>query len=398
MIISYDVKFASKSHRMKVLLLCDYPLDASEINGGVSAASYNLVQSLLEHTDVTIVVAGFWPGHESSQIGVIEKRRLTVVRCPPQRALAHFRDFGRERMMFQSIIDTHRPDVVHAQGEGIYASVAVNSGRPNVYTIHGIRLKELGMERAQLGAVRHWLRASLVKRHHSKATNIIAINQYTRDAINGLHNARVWTIQNPVSTEFFGENWSNERQPGRLLQVGGVRARKDIPTLVSAVDIINRRGLPVALDIVGPNDESLAEVQAIIERQRLGRLVQIHGLVDAVTLMSLYESADVFVLSSIEESSPISIVQAMAAGLPVVATDVGGIREMMKDGATGLLCPAGDANTLAEKLSTVIENRVTRRSFSAEGRRLAEAEWSSRSVAEQTLAVYAAIGSSAGNP
>lgn len=376
---------------MKVLLLCDYPLEASEIDGGVSAASYNLVQNLLEHTDTTIVVAGFWPAFRESKTLQIDRGRLTIVRCPPQRALAHFRNFGAERRIFRRLLAAHRPDVVHAQGEGIYASVAVSSGIPCVYTIHGIRLKELGMERRALGPFRYFLRTRLIKKHHEKATNIIAINQYTREQIDGLHRAKVWTIRNAVSAEFFTANWSQEKQPGRLLQVGGVRVRKDIPTLLSAVELLHRRGLPVALDVVGPNDESAPDVEQMIESRGLRDVVRIRGLVDARTLLSLYQSADIFVLSSVEESSPISIVQAMAAGLPVVATDVGGISEMLTDGVSGSLFSVGDAEGLAERLARLIQDRVLRNKFSDAGRRIAEVDWSSRAVAIQTRSVYDAI-------
>lgn len=377
---------------MKVLMLCDYPLTPSDINGGVAAAGYNLVHALLETTDMEIVVAGFWPGFDEPNPKVIEQDRLRIIRCPAVAPRAHLRNYRKERKLFDKIVRDEIPDIVHAQGEGIYASVAVNSGLPSVYTIHGIRLKELEMTRAEIGLASYFLRTRLIRKHHAKATDIVAINRYTEKAIEDVHSARVRIIHNAVDEVFFGLYSDAEKPAGRLLQVGGVRSRKDIPTLLRAVAAIHEQGLPVSLDVVGPNDDdSLSEAEKFIYDQELSEIVRIRGLVSASELEELYASADIFVMSSVEESSPIAIVQAMAAGLPVISTEVGGISEMVADSENSFLVSPGEWGLMAEKLGMLINDRQLRSSFSAKSRKLALDDWSTKSVARKTYEMYKEI-------
>ena len=75
-----------------------------------------------------------------------------------------------------------------------------------------------------------------------------------------------------------------------------------------------------------------------------------------------------FVLSSRSEGFPVSILEAMAAGLPVVATDVGGVAEAVENGETGFLVPAADPGALARALERLVSNAVLRRRMGAAGR------------------------------
>ncbi len=305
---------------------------------------------------------------------------------------AHLRGFRIERKIFSGFFRDEKPDIVHAQGEGIYASLAVNSGYPNVYTIHGLRLKELQMQKSEIGIWRYLLYSRLITQHHRKATNIVAINRYTEKEIEDLHDSRVWMINNAVDECFFGLYSSEETVPGNLLQVGGVRPRKDLITCLTAVKILHDRDVPVKMNIVGPNDQDpLVQVRKYIEEHNLAEVVQIHGLVSAADLDKFYRQADIFVLSSIEESSPIAIVQAMGAGKPIVSTHVGGISEMVEDKKNSFLVDAGDAPALADKIEALILDRDLRCCFSIASRELAVAEWSSKAVAIKTYEMYKEI-------
>ncbi len=103
---------------------------------------------------------------------------------------------------------------------------------------------------------------------------------------------------------------------------------------------------------------------------------------------ALLQRAHIACLPSYREGLPKSLLEAAAAGLPIVATDVPGCREAVRDGDNGLLVPPRDPEALAAALRRLIEDSDLRRRFGAAGRRRAETEFASSIVVEQTLALY----------
>ena len=374
---------------MKVMMVSEYPADASAIEGGVAAAAFNLVNALIEFTDIDVTVLTFDRNHEGKDASVVQNGRLKIITCPMKKKYGLLRNFHFERRQFDHWFQSENPDVVHAQSEGLYASMAVGSAAPSVYTIHGIRLKELELNRPRIGFVRYVLGTRMIRNHHRAARHIVVINEYTRAEIDGLHTANVRLIHNAVDSHFFDLYDRDNTAPGRLLQVGGVRVRKDVKTAIKAVAKLREQGVDVVLDIVGPNEERLmGDTQNLIDTNHIKDSVHIHGMVSAEALDDYYCNADVVTMSSIEESSPISIVQGMAAGKPIVSTDVGGIREMLDEGVNGFLVPAGDHEALGERVSRLVTNRTLRSEFASASRQIALDEWSTRAVALKTYEMY----------
>jgi len=374
---------------MKVLMLCDYPYGASEIFGGTSSAAYHLVQSLLKHTDIGVTTFSFWPGCKAKEFREDAGGRLRIHRLPRNEKMRGLINYAPMRRQFRQVVGREKPDILHAQGEGIYASIAVNSDLPNVFTVHGVRLRELDMQRAEIGSIRYFLRSRLIKDCHRKATNVIAINQYTKDYIDKYTGLASHIIRNAISEDFFQLYSPGEVEPGRILLVGGIRRRKDILTALRAFKQVLAKGTSARMSITGPEEEGYTdEVRRFIAENDLAEQVTVHGLVSIEALHDIYRSADVFLLSSREESSPISIVEAMGAGKPIVSTDVGGIAETVAEGRNGLLVQPRDHTGLAQALVKIIRDRELRDKMGAESHRLAVAEWSAKYVALKTFQLY----------
>ncbi len=143
------------------------------------------------------------------------------------------------------------------------------------------------------------------------------------------------------------------------------------------------------------------ELEGALSRQirglRLDRRVILTGFRSDVP--SLLKGLDLFVMSSVAEGLGTSVLDAMAAGLPVVGTRAGGIPESVVDGETGLLAPPGDAPALARAIADLLQDTATRRAFGAAGRRRARALFSAGRMVDETAAVYAAVaGASAAAP
>lgn len=140
------------------------------------------------------------------------------------------------------------------------------------------------------------------------------------------------------------------------------------------------------------------------ERARLEALAAELGVADRVEFLghctdmpALMAGADLVVLPSLYEGLPLSLAEAMAAGRPVVATDVGGTREIVADGRTGLLVPPGDPTALAAAISTVARDRSLAAAFGAAGRRRVEQRFGADVMAARTQRLYAHLLERAGH-
>jgi glycosyltransferase involved in cell wall biosynthesis len=166
-----------------------------------------------------------------------------------------------------------------------------------------------------------------------------------------------------------------------LVAIGNLYPVKDHATLVRAAARLPL--VHVAIAGRGPEEPRLRELAAELGVEKRVRLL---GLRDDIA--SLLGAADVLVHPSRSEGLPLAILEAMAAGLPVVATRVGGIPEAVADGETGLLVPAADPEALAAALAGLLERPEERSRLGQAGRRRAEREFSVEAMRDRYAAVY----------
>jgi len=162
----------------------------------------------------------------------------------------------------------------------------------------------------------------------------------------------------------------HDRATPRLIAVGRLKAPKDFLTLIRAFAALPEESFEALIVGDGPDR---AVLEAEIGRLGLDGRVRLAG--ERSDVPALLADSDVFVLSSRSEGLPVSVLEAMAAELPVVASDVGGLAELVVDGETGILVPPGDAPALAAALGRLIEDRALRRALGAGGRARAEARF-----------------------
>ena len=177
-----------------------------------------------------------------------------------------------------------------------------------------------------------------------------------------------------------------EKRSGlRILTVSRLIARKGLDTLIRALGRSGNEDL--SLDIAGEGPEGAA-LRGLARACGVADRVRFHGFVDRGGLESLYVNADIFVLASLAESCSMALLEAMAAGLPLVATRVGGNVELVRDGTNGLLFKAQSVEELHTALRTLVSNPALRRRFAVANRELAREQFSWRAVARRYEAIF----------
>jgi glycosyltransferase involved in cell wall biosynthesis len=240
-------------------------------------------------------------------------------------------------------------DIIHGNWSvpGLIAAIAARMrGRPAITTVRGTDVNRA--ERSLL--FRLFLKSTLMLNRY-----IVVVSEEMRDSLCGrfpLWADRIVFIPNGVSVEGAGSR-PPFRSPMRLLTVGSLIRPKRIETLLSALSQIQHI-VNVSLRIVGEGPER-DNLEEIANRLSIREYVEFAGSVPPEEVERHLQWADIFVFASESEGRPNVILEAMAAGLPVVATDIPGVRELLGADA-GLLFSVGDAPALVRCIRTLISD------------------------------------------
>lgn len=194
----------------------------------------------------------------------------------------------------------------------------------------------------------------------------------------GVDSARITVIPPGVDLDQWPKPRSKDTMtPARILFVGADLARKGGETLLHAFDSSLQERCELHL------------VTKSAVEPRPGVHVYRDVSPNSDLLKRLYATADLFVLPTLADCFPLVIQEAMAAGLPVIATDVGAIREAVCDGQTGFLVPPGDARALGAALDALVGDAARRRTMGIQGRMLSEQRFDSATNVHRILSIMA---------
>ncbi len=278
-----------------------------------------------------------------------------------------------------SLLRREKVDVIHAHQYGPFfygATARLLAPRP------GLVMTEHGRSFPDPPRRKHFLFNRAVLR---RGDRIIAVGEDVRRALidnEGFPAGRVEVVYNGTDTGSFAESARHRESVRReigvgagdlvLMQVARLDPIKDHATAVRAVGRVAERRGDVRLVIVGDG----AEAGPIDELTRsLGLGAHVLRLGTRTDVSRLIGAADVVLLTSRSEGIPLTLLEGMAAGLPVVATRVGGIPEVVVEGETGLLAPVGDVDALAARILRLAEDRDLRGRLGRAGRERARASF-----------------------
>lgn len=196
-------------------------------------------------------------------------------------------------------------------------------------------------------------------------------------------------IPNGIDPELFSPpSERRTRKVTRLITVARLLERKGIQTILEAC--ARPTVLPVELTIVGTGPYE-SELRAMVRDFALEDRVRFLGFVPNEELPDHYRRSDIFVLPSETESFGLVFAEAMSCGLPIAASNVGGIPETVRDGVDGLLCPPGEPLSLRENILRLISNVDTRKEISYFQRERILERYSWEQIAARYADVYRAV-------
>jgi glycosyltransferase involved in cell wall biosynthesis len=355
----------------------------------VTSWNETLASALAKEPDTEVY---FFTICKGSQTQVVKKGRLTVMYYAVSRWANAATGFAWTAMAARRFLREIQPDLIHGIGtEHIWATVAVGSKSPHVITIHGILNKfnectQPGMfSRDRYFA--YWERRAI-----QEARQIICISPYVREMLAEFGaRSRTYSVENPVNDRFYS-TVSQPEKSRRIVFVGDTGKRKGLITLIQALGKLKSAGRfsNWHLDIVGPSVPGAyhESVMASIQQFGLQSQVTFSGVRLPDAMAEMYAGSSIFVLPSGQETAPMSIGEAMACGLPVIATRIAGVPHMVAHEKSGYLVEVNDADGLAESLSRLIDDPGLRHKMGREGANIAAARWRPEEIAHQTVCVY----------
>ena len=276
-------------------------------------------------------------------------------------------------------------DIVHGQGtERDCAVAAILSGKPSVLTIHGNM--RVHAKRNKNG---HWLYyriASLLEAIClSRCDGVVAISRYTKDLVKGL-SPRTWLLPNAVDRRYFDITPAPPVVP-HILFVGSIDERKNPLGLIRACEPLLRAG-ECTLAIAGQGDQDHPYVKEAFALAKKIPGIEMLGFIGRDELGSQFEKCSLVVLPTFEDNCPMVILEAMAAGLPVAASRVGGVPDLITHESNGLMFDPHDQQDMRACLERLVRSPETLARFGQQARIKAHAQFHPKVIAEEHLKIF----------
>jgi glycosyltransferase involved in cell wall biosynthesis len=283
------------------------------------------------------------------------------------------------------VLDDIGPDLVHSHGtESTYSLTAVSSGYPHLVSLQGIISELFQVNRNLRYRVVRKLEEETIKRGHY----FVAKTKFAAEFIRSI-NARsvVFRIENAMSEIFFSVK--RRQTIGRtILYVGSIIKEKGIEDLLDSLSGVGECQLMV---IGRGKPHYIRYLEQKAERLGIRQRITWLGARTSEEIAARLSDVSLLVLPSHMENSPNVVSEAMCVGVPVVATNVGGIPDLIQDGGNGILVPPNNSMALAKAIGHLLDNPAKAVTMGELGRLEAQKRFSPQRAANKTMQAYREI-------
>jgi glycosyltransferase involved in cell wall biosynthesis len=377
---------------MHIVQIGSYPISAECIHGGVEASVYGVVQELAKnHTMDVFDVPRLGEKDRVERYGNLTIHRYANPGTHNKDAVLRLKEMVRD-------IVALGPKVCHIHGTGVISKELYfalrHHGLPVMVTVHGLlreEKKQALLRKPSLKTLYQYIVQSRDERTMLNATpRVIVDTAYVEDMLQhyGLkHVPEMHVIPQGIDETFY--SISCNPKSNMILCVGAIAPRKGHIYTVEMFERLRAKGIDAKLRIIGSlADKAYYELlQQKIAANPYASDISLEANLPRKELLKAYSEAKLFVLHSREESQGIVFAEAMATGLPVVATKIGGIPYVVADGRSGLLCPYGDVDVMAQNAELLLTDDAQWKEYSKEAREIAKG-YSWGDIANRILRLY----------
>ena len=382
---------------MNIIQVGSYPLSADCIHGGVESSVYGLTQALVRsgHTVDVFDYPRIGGNDASERNGLLTIHRYANTGKHNEDAMQR----GKE--IFRDIVALH-PNAVHVHGTGklsgaIYEA-AQNYGIPVVLTVHGLLHEEKKQALRRKLSLKHLYQYIVQTRSEmdvlNRASRIIVDTPYVERMLTKYQQKgklvqlpEIYVIPQGISAAYY--DLSCAKESNTILSIGSISPRKGHLYTIKMFNVLREKGVKAKLRIIGSfaDNNYYALLTKAIQESPYCTDIRLETNVSQEELFAAYKSAKLFVLHSQEESQGIVFAEAMATGMPIVATNVGGIPYVVESGKSGLLCDFGETRSMAEMVERLLTDQQLWNSFSQYAQTTARKyDWSF--IVKQILQLY----------
>ena len=279
-----------------------------------------------------------------------------------------------------------KPDIVHGQGTELDCAIsAVFGGYPNVLTVHGNMRLIAQMHHARPFSFL-WLAAQLERFTLPRTNGVVCITHYTRRAVGDLA-PRTWVVPNAVDESFFNvQAVPDATALPTGLCVGAICHRKNQNNFIRALDpLAKKRRFKITFLGQAADDAYGREfLQLIKERPWCEHA----GFANRESLKDHFRRASFMVLPTLEDNCPMVVLESMAAGIPVLASRVGGVPELIEPEKTGLFCEPQSPESFCQGVARLLDNPEFSRELAAAAKAAAHKRFHPNAIAFRHLEIY----------
>lgn len=327
----------------------------------------------------TLLVGGLPEKDESDSLHILEEYGVKPLLIPEMKRIPNFRSDREAYRKIKQIIQEFQPDIVHthaAKAGALGRKAAKSCGVPViVHTFHG------HVFHSYFGKAKTWIYKIIERRLAKLSTGIVAISPIQKEELSSIHSIcnadKIKVIPLGFDLMKFQENllekrtetrkkWNLDEEEVAVAIVGRLAPIKNHHLFLDVIELLAEKGIKARYFIVGDGQEKTSiEKRAQELENKYDLKIELTSWIKDIATFNA--GMDIICLSSDNEGTPVSLIEAQASGVPVISTDVGGVKDILEEGETGFIVPRKDSKAFSEKLQLLIENKEIRNKMSQNG-------------------------------